>query len=204
MVGLPSLSLAWRSARGTLRLHFFNSSRGTLSSMVSLLLVWHPLTRLHAALLLNIQVCTKSMEPSRSEIITDVCYAGSAIRSIDLTFVQANARSILERSPVSYVKTMQLHGSLFASDCNTGAVSSVFTGFYVDHQEPLHRPLLCIRLLVTGFLGSSLRVTSTFSFCLLPFLRRPLMYLHKYSYYLDFYVCQIELISIFWIALYKF
>lgn len=77
------------------------------------------------------------MEHSRSEIITDVCYAGLAIRSINLSFAQANAKSILERSPVPYVRTMRLYGSLFVSDCNTGAISSVFTNFYVDHQEPL-------------------------------------------------------------------
>ncbi len=26
---------------------------------------------------------------------------------------------------------------LFENDCNTGAISSVFTNFYVDHHEPL-------------------------------------------------------------------
>jgi len=40
-------------------------------------------------------------------------------------------------SPVSYVSTMHLHGSLFSDNCNTGAVSSVNTSFYVDHEEPL-------------------------------------------------------------------
>lgn len=32
---------------------------------------------------------------------------------------------------------MQLHGSLFNKDCTSGAGSSVFTEFYVDHDEPL-------------------------------------------------------------------
>ena len=30
-----------------------------------------------------------------------------------------------------------MRGSLFRENCDSGAVSSVFTGFYVDHAEPL-------------------------------------------------------------------
>lgn len=40
-------------------------------------------------------------------------------------------------SPVEYVKSMDLRGSLFEDMCSSGAVSSVFTSFYVDHTEPL-------------------------------------------------------------------
>ena len=32
---------------------------------------------------------------------------------------------------------MELRGSLFEDECTTGAVSCVFTNFYVDHGEPL-------------------------------------------------------------------
>lgn len=32
---------------------------------------------------------------------------------------------------------MQLHGSLFEVGCTSGAVSAVYTEFYVDHEEPL-------------------------------------------------------------------
>jgi hypothetical protein len=38
---------------------------------------------------------------------------------------------------VDYIKTMELRGSLFEDNCTTGAISSVFTNFYVDHTEPL-------------------------------------------------------------------
>ena len=32
---------------------------------------------------------------------------------------------------------MELRGSLFEDKCSSGAVSCVFTSFYVDHVEPL-------------------------------------------------------------------
>jgi hypothetical protein len=57
--------------------------------------------------------------------------------SLDLTFCQRNAKSILVGSPVAYVKDMELCGSLFEGGCTTGAVSCVFTNFYVDHNQPL-------------------------------------------------------------------
>lgn len=43
----------------------------------------------------------------------------------------------MEASPVGYVKSMELHGSLFQGECTTGAISSVFSNFYIDHSEPL-------------------------------------------------------------------
>jgi len=55
---------------------------------------------------------------------------------MDLTFCQRNAKAILDRSPVSYVKNMKLHGALFEDECTTGAVSCVFTNFHLDHKEP--------------------------------------------------------------------
>lgn len=55
---------------------------------------------------------------------------------MDLTFCQKNAKSILEASPVAYIKGVELHGSLFDKDCTTGAISLVFTNFYLDHAEP--------------------------------------------------------------------
>jgi hypothetical protein len=50
---------------------------------------------------------------------------------------------IIEASPIDYVRGMQLRGSLFAENvgvapaCESGAISTVFTEFYVDHKEPL-------------------------------------------------------------------
>ena len=43
---------------------------------------------------------------------------------------------IIDTSPVSYLKNAKLHGSLF-QDGTDGAVSSVNTEFFVDHDEPL-------------------------------------------------------------------
>ena len=56
---------------------------------------------------------------------------------VDMNFIRDNAAKILAASDVSYLKSVQLRGSIFEADCNTGAVSSVFTEFYVDHDEPL-------------------------------------------------------------------
>lgn len=60
-----------------------------------------------------------------------------AIESIDISFCRQYAKSILQGSPVEYVREMSLRGSLFEDTCTSGAVSSVFTNFYVDHAEPL-------------------------------------------------------------------
>jgi hypothetical protein len=43
----------------------------------------------------------------------------------------------LETSTIEYVKNMEFCGSIFKNNCITGAISSVFTSFYVDHTEPL-------------------------------------------------------------------
>ena len=60
------------------------------------------------------------------------------IGNIDLSFCRENAKLIFEASPVDYVRAMQPHGSLFEEDSTTsGAISSVNTEFYVDHDEPL-------------------------------------------------------------------
>ena len=54
-----------------------------------------------------------------------------------MDFIRDNAAKILATSDVSYLKSTQLRGLIFKADCNMGAVSSVFTEFYVDHDEPL-------------------------------------------------------------------
>lgn len=70
-------------------------------------------------------------------IILKVYYPDYKIETLDLTFSQKHAKSILESSPVGYVKSMELCGSLFGDNCTTGAISTVFTNFYVNHDEPL-------------------------------------------------------------------
>jgi len=64
-------------------------------------------------------------------------YADVKIENIDLSFCRENAKLIFEASPVDYVRAMQPRGSLFEKDCTSGAISSVNTEFYVDHDEPL-------------------------------------------------------------------
>jgi hypothetical protein len=49
----------------------------------------------------------------------------------------AHTRNILLSSPVSYLHTAKVSGSLFDPEDTTGALASVFTKFYVDHEEPL-------------------------------------------------------------------
>ncbi|KAG1847646.1 hypothetical protein DFJ58DRAFT_663154 [Suillus subalutaceus] len=66
-----------------------------------------------------------------------VKYAAANIKDIELDFIRQHAKGILASSPISYLKAAQLRGSLFQDSCDNGAISSVFTKFYVDHTEPL-------------------------------------------------------------------
>lgn len=43
----------------------------------------------------------------------------------------------MKASPVRYVREAKLRGKLFDPKDDSGLVSSVDTGFYVDHEEPL-------------------------------------------------------------------
>ncbi|KAH9482154.1 hypothetical protein JR316_0004249 [Psilocybe cubensis] len=59
---------------------------------------------------------------------------------LDLSFISKNAREIMKASPVPYIRDASSHlkGSIFEKDLATrGVVSSAFTDFYVDHEEPL-------------------------------------------------------------------
>lgn len=64
---------------------------------------------------------------------------GIDVRKLDLSFIKANAQKIIDATSVNYLKTSRLRGSIFQedSDSESGAVSSAFTEFYVDHDEPL-------------------------------------------------------------------
>ncbi|KAG2141220.1 hypothetical protein DEU56DRAFT_734303 [Suillus clintonianus] len=66
-----------------------------------------------------------------------VKYASADIKDIDLDFIRGHTRGILNASPISYLKTAQLRGTLFEDNCDNGAILSVFTEFYVNHAEPL-------------------------------------------------------------------
>ena len=56
---------------------------------------------------------------------------------IDTNFIATNTAKVLETTPIDYLKNVKLAGLLFDDSCTTGAVSCVFTEFYVDHHEPL-------------------------------------------------------------------
>jgi len=64
-------------------------------------------------------------------------YANAKIGSIDLTFCRNNAQKIIEVSPIDYVQKMHLRGSLFEEGCTSGAISTGYTEYYIDHEEPL-------------------------------------------------------------------
>jgi hypothetical protein len=53
------------------------------------------------------------------------------------SFIRDNAKSVMEQSPIDYVRNAQLRGSLFNDNDTSGSISSVCTDFFVDHTEPL-------------------------------------------------------------------
>lgn len=53
-----------------------------------------------------------------------------------LDFARDHAAGIMAISPVNYIKDAKLRGSLFDSNDDSGMVSGVDSGFYVDHDEP--------------------------------------------------------------------
>ncbi|KAI9653329.1 MAG: hypothetical protein M1829_001314 [Trizodia sp. TS-e1964] len=62
---------------------------------------------------------------------------GSSINTASLEFMKENAESIMQASPVRYVREAKLRGALFNPDDTSGLVSGADTGFFVDHEEPL-------------------------------------------------------------------
>jgi hypothetical protein len=61
---------------------------------------------------------------------------GRGLDNVDLEMTKKYARDILQSAPVSYVKNAILRGSLFEEGVEDGTVSSAYTNFWVDHQEP--------------------------------------------------------------------
>ena len=60
-----------------------------------------------------------------------------SINTVRLDFIKEHAEAIMKASPIRYVKDAKLCGSLFNPEDTSGLVSSVDTGFWVDHTEPL-------------------------------------------------------------------
>ena len=60
-----------------------------------------------------------------------------SIGPIQLGPIRDYAEEILKASPINYVKDAKLCGKLFNPGDTSGLVSSVDSGFFVDHDEPL-------------------------------------------------------------------
>jgi len=58
-------------------------------------------------------------------------------KSLDLNYIRDNASGILASSPIEYLQTAKLSGSLFNKLDNSGSICGVDTNFFVDHTEPL-------------------------------------------------------------------
>lgn len=59
------------------------------------------------------------------------------ISTISLEFTKGHAQEIMKASPIRYVRDAKLRGNLFNPEDASGLVSSVDTGFWVDHTESL-------------------------------------------------------------------
>lgn len=60
-----------------------------------------------------------------------------SINTVRLDFIKELAEKIMKSSPIRYVKDAKLGGSLLNPEDASGLGSSVDTGFWVDHTEPL-------------------------------------------------------------------
>ncbi|KAF8420715.1 hypothetical protein EV426DRAFT_611905 [Tirmania nivea] len=62
---------------------------------------------------------------------------GNGFKYLDLDYIRDNASGILASSPIEYLRTAKLSGSLFSELDNSGLICGVDTNFFVDHTEPL-------------------------------------------------------------------
>jgi hypothetical protein len=62
---------------------------------------------------------------------------GRGVEKVDLSIAKADATKTMDTSPVEYVRTAKLRGSLFDDNTADGTVSCADTNFFVDHTEPL-------------------------------------------------------------------
>lgn len=60
-----------------------------------------------------------------------------SIATVQLGFISRHAEEVMKASPISYIKNSKLCGSAFDPSDTSGLVSSVDSGFFVDHNEPL-------------------------------------------------------------------
>ncbi|KAI1614083.1 hypothetical protein EDD36DRAFT_216116 [Exophiala viscosa] len=62
---------------------------------------------------------------------------GAGLEKTNLNVAKEHAKVIMQSSPIGYVKTATLRGSLFDENTTTGAICCADTNFWVDHKEPL-------------------------------------------------------------------
>lgn len=62
---------------------------------------------------------------------------GGGLEKSDLDVAKEHAEPIMQSSPVRYVRTATLRGSLFEEDPADAAVCCANTSFWVDHKEPM-------------------------------------------------------------------
>lgn len=86
-----------------------------------------------------------------------------SVNTVRLDFIKEHAEEIMKASPIRYVKDAKLRGSLFNPEVASGLVSSVDTGFLVDHTEPLEA-LAWARGIVTGLLVNCMMAMNSFLF----------------------------------------
>jgi hypothetical protein len=90
------------------------------------------------------------------------------ITGVALSFIRDNAEAIMKVLPISYVKDAELGESLFDPQDMSGAISSVYTMFFVDHTEP-HEALAWVREGLDWPLGELL---DGYEFLLITMIRR--------------------------------
>ena len=62
---------------------------------------------------------------------------GRGLEDVNLDMTKEHARVITDSSPVAYVKSAELKGTLFGVGGGDGSCCCASTNFYVDHAEPL-------------------------------------------------------------------
>lgn len=70
-------------------------------------------------------------------VINPTLNIAGSINTVRLKFIKEHAERIMRASPIRYVQDAKLRGSLFNPEDASGLVSSVDTGFWIDHTEPL-------------------------------------------------------------------
>ena len=60
-----------------------------------------------------------------------------SINTVSLDFIKNNAQSMMNASPVHYIRNAKLRGRLFNNEADNNLISSVDVEFYIDHKEPL-------------------------------------------------------------------